>query len=315
MRKHSRKFIGKLCLTAAAVAAVILLGCQAGRRAENRAQSQEPERLSETSAVTPSAGAGTEEDVSASAPEPEAAVAGSEPTPSPLPPLEQRLAELPAGTVVAEEEVNREDLSVYFQDYEISDPLFARIYGDDRSYKTYCTVPREDLRYIKLLHYGFEGEIRVGELMVNALLAEDMKAIFQELFENQYQIEKMYLVENYGADDDLSVNDNNTSCFNFRLGTNSQSLSNHAAGCAIDINPKQNPYYIIGPDGSYVWENEDAELYIDRNVPDAAERHMITEQDLCYQLFTQYGYTWGGDWQNPIDYQHFEKIVYTAAMP
>ena len=64
-----------------------------------------------------------------------------------------------------------------------------------------------------------------------------------------------------------------------------------------------------------MWENEDAELYIDRNVPDAAERHMITEQDLCYQLFTQYGYTWGGDWQNPIDYQHFEKIVYTAAMP
>ncbi|MCI7321908.1 MAG: M15 family metallopeptidase [Lachnospiraceae bacterium] len=29
--------------------------------------------------------------------------------------------------------------------------------------------------------------------------------------------------------------------------------------------------------------------------------------DQCYKLFTKYGFTWGGDWKNSKDYQHFEK--------
>lgn len=140
-----------------------------------------------------------------------------------------------------------------------------------------------------MLHYGYDGQIRVGELLVNALLAEDMKEIFQILFEHQYQIEKMFLIDDYGADDNRSVNDNNTSCFNFRLVTNGGTLSNHAAGCAIDINPRQNPYYVILEDGTYTWENEDAQLYMDRDAPDAAERHMITHADLCYQVFHNMG--------------------------
>ena len=54
---------------------------------------------------------------------------------------------------------------------------------------------------------------------------------------------------------------------------------------------------------------------MDRDAPDAAERHMITHADLCYQVFSQYGYSWGGNWENPLDYQHFEKVVYEAEMP
>ena len=63
--------------------------------------------------------------------------------------------------------------------------------------------------------------------MVNYLLAEDMTSIFQSLFENRYEIEKMYLIDNYDADDDLSCNENNTSCFNFRLVTGGSTLSRH----------------------------------------------------------------------------------------
>ena len=220
------------------------------------------------------------------------------------------LEQVEAGTILAEEQIDRSNLGQYFMAYEISDDLFARIYGDNCSYKTYCTVPREDLRYVKVLHYGFDGQIHVGELIVNYLLTEDMTYIFQTLFENQYQIEKMYLVEKYGADDDACCNDNNTSCFNYRLVTDGTTLSNHATGCAIDINTKNNPYFTIDEQGNYHWENTDAELYMDRDAQDAAQRHMITHDDLCYQLFAERGYTWGGDWANPKDYQHFEKVVY-----
>ena len=296
----------RVWLPAALLLAMVLGGC--GKSGETGETAWREAAVSE-SFPEPGSSVG-----SAETPEP-TETPGPTGTPEPTPVLADVMETVPAGTVVDETDVDRSTLDRYFQAYEISDTLFERIYGDDRSYKTYCTVPREDLRYIKVLHYGYDGQIHVGELMVNALLAEDMKAIFRTLFENGYPIEKMFLVDDYGADDDRSINDNNTSAFNFRLASNAENLSNHAAGCAIDINPKQNPYFLIQPDGSVIWENEDAELYLDRDVPDAAERHMITRGDLCYQLFTRYGYTWGGDWNNPVDYQHFEKVVYIARMP
>ena len=234
------------------------------------------------------------------------------PTPAPTeaPSYLGDLENIPAGTVVSEEEIDWQNLEQYFKSYEISDSLFQRIYGDDKSYKTYCTVPREDLRYIKVLHYGFDGQVLVGELMVNYLLEEDMTSIFQELFENHYQIEKMHLIDDYGADDDLSCLDNNTSCFNYRLVTGGSTLSNHATGCAIDINPVNNPYVTYDSSGEPYVVDDKAVPYLDRTNPEAGAMHMITHDDLCYRLFTERGYTWGGDWSNPVDYQHFEKKVY-----
>ncbi len=232
------------------------------------------------------------------------------PVPTETPSYLGDLENVPAGTVVSEEEIDWQNLEQYFKSYEISDSLFQRIYGDDKSYKTYCTVPREDLRYIKVLHYGFDGQVLVGELMVNYLLEEDMTSIFQELFENHYQIEKMHLIDDYGADDDLSCLDNNTSCFNYRLVTGGSTLSNHATGCAIDINPVNNPYVTYDSGGEPYVVDDKAVPYLDRTNPEAGAMHMITHDDLCYRLFTERGYTWGGDWSNPVDYQHFEKKVY-----
>ena len=232
------------------------------------------------------------------------------PVPTETPSYLGDLENVPAGTVVSEEEIDWQNLEQYFKSYEISDSLFQRIYGDDKSYKTYCTVPREDLRYIKVLHYGFDGQVLVGELMVNYLLEEDMTSIFQELFENHYQIEKMHLIDDYGADDDLSCFANNTSCFNYRLVTGGSTLSNHATGCAIDINPVNNPYVTYDSGGEPYVVDDKAVPYLDRTNPEAGAMHMITHDDLCYRLFTERGYTWGGDWSNPVDYQHFEKKVY-----
>lgn len=218
-------------------------------------------------------------------------------------PKVKNLDGLAAGTVIPQEDIEGGELDDYFVSYPIVDALFDRIYG--LSYKEDCTIPVEELRYLKVLHYGYDQQIYVGELMVNASLAEDFLEIFKVLYENQYEIEKMLLVDDFGADDNWSIENNNTSAFNYRVSTlDGVTLSNHAYGCAIDINPLQNPYVIY-----YDWGMD---TYFDVSVPymdreDMSLEHMIDHEDLCYQLFTDHGFTWGGDWENPKDYQHFEK--------
>lgn len=183
----------------------------------------------------------------------------------------------------------------------ITDDVKTRING--LSYKSDCTVPYEDLRYVSVLYEDFNGETQIGEIICNKAIAQDLVEIFYELYLNHYQIDKIRLVDEYDADDDLSCAANNTSCFNFRKVYGSNNLSKHALGLAIDINPFQNPY-VTYPDGVERISPPGSEPYADRN---SGLPHMITEDDLCYQLFTAHGFTWGGHWRTLKDYQHFQK--------
>ena len=91
----------------------------------------------------------------------------------------------------------------------IPDEIFAKMQG--KSYKDYCTIPREDLRYIHVLHKNIEGETLEGEMVCSTLIAEDLLEIFRELYEQSYPIEKMRLIDEYDADDERSMTDNNSS--------------------------------------------------------------------------------------------------------
>ncbi|MCR5322240.1 MAG: M15 family metallopeptidase [Lachnospiraceae bacterium] len=184
----------------------------------------------------------------------------------------------------------------------ITDDIFSRIQG--RSYPENCTVSRDELRYVHIRHYGFEGEIRDGELIVNAAIAQDVLEIFEELYAIKYQIEKVRLIDEYGADDERSMEDNNSSCFNYRTIAESNTLSNHAYGRAIDINPFYNPYVYTRSDGSLFLQPKGSDRYVDRTVDAAC---IIRNGDACYNIFAKHGFTWGGDWNTKKDYQHFEK--------
>ena len=120
------------------------------------------------------------------------------------------------------------------------------------SFPADCTISREDLRYLRLSYHDFNGDTRLGELVCNKKVADDMVEIFRELYARGYQIDKMKLIDDYGGDDDLSCADDNTSCFNYRTVAGSTNLSKHAMGVAIDINPFYNPYvtYPGGVDAS-----------------------------------------------------------------
>ena len=185
---------------------------------------------------------------------------------------------------------------------EIDDEIFSRIAG--KSYKVNCTIPLGELRYLRLLHKNLSGEILRGELICNAKIVDDLLDIFKKLFAAGYPIEKVRLIDEYDADDELSMRDNNSSCFNFRFVSFTNRISKHGYGLAVDINPLYNPYIktvdgkkIIAPDNSADFEDRD------KNFP-----YKITADDLCCKLFREHDFLWGGDcWDDEKDYQHFFK--------
>ena len=205
--------------------------------------------------------------------------------------------------VVNDESVKTFGIDSCFKASPISDAIFSRMQG--KSYKKDCTIPRSALRYLHVLHRNVEGRTQLGELVCNADIADDLLEIFRQLYQYGYKIERMVLIDEYDADDERSMAANNTSCFNFRVVSGTKKLSKHAQGLAIDINPLYNPYLHLGtgqvePANAKAYASNRSKL-TNTKVP------IIDKQDLCYKLFIQHGYAWGGNWMSVKDYQHFEK--------
>ncbi len=172
------------------------------------------------------------------------------------------------------------------------------------SYVENDNISLEELRYCVLLYNDFNGEIQKGELICNEKIADDILDIFYELYSSGYQIESIKLIDEFDGDDTASMLANNTSCFNYRVVDNTNRLSKHAYGLAIDLNPFYNPYITYKKDGTVNVSPEGSEAYADRSV---AFPYKIDENDLAYKLFKAHGFKWGGDWNSVKDYQHFER--------
>ncbi|KKP23881.1 MAG: hypothetical protein SZ59_C0003G0105 [candidate division TM6 bacterium GW2011_GWF2_28_16] len=202
-------------------------------------------------------------------------------------------------------------------DFEsISKELEAFITG--KSFKPDFPIKIEDLAVVYVLHWGFDNKIHAGIIIVNKNIAQEVCDIFQELFDAHFRIEKINLIDNYNADDDLSMADNNSSALCCREITGKPgTYSKHTFGLAIDINPVQNPYvkgYLVLPENSK--NNLNNINYTDREKVKNL-MGVITQDSVCYKIFAKYGWTWGGNWEKTyfdgkenkpyFDYQHFEK--------
>ena len=193
-----------------------------------------------------------------------------------------------------------QNLSGGFISREIPDSIWKLMQG--KTYQPNDVIKRSDLRYLQVLHWDYDQQAHQGELICNKAIADKLIIIFKELYRQHYPIEKIKLPDEYGADDEKQMSDNNTSCFCFRNVPDTKKLSYHARGLAIDINTRYNPY-VRYLNGKMVVQPKNGKQYADR------EKHFsykIVKGDLCHRLFVQHGFVWGGSWKAMKDYQHFE---------
>lgn len=173
-----------------------------------------------------------------------------------------------------------------------------------KSYPQDCMVAWDELRYLRVMHRDAQGRSLQGELVCNRMIADDLLVIFRKLYDARYPIERIALIDEYEADDEASMRDNNTSCFCYRRVAGSRHLSAHSRGLAIDINPLYNPYVRTKPDGTRIIQPATGKPYVTRTL---SHPYMIQPGDLLCRLMKQHGFRWGGAWRSLKDYQHFEK--------
>ena len=159
-----------------------------------------------------------------------------------------------------------------------------------------CPVGFDGLRLLTVAHWGFDGRVHRGRMVVHRDSAKQVLAAMRVLYRQRFPIRRMRLVDAYGADDRRSMNADNTSAFNCRFVAGTSRWSEHAYGRAIDLNPIENPYVT---DSGYVSPPAGAP-FVDRS------RHrqgMVGGR--AVRAFAEVGWRWGGNWPWPKDFQHF----------
>jgi hypothetical protein len=166
-----------------------------------------------------------------------------------------------------------------------------------RSWRPGCPVGPAQLRLLKVSHWDFKGRRHVGELVVRSTEARDVVAVFRKLYAAKFPIRRLRRVDVYGGDDDRSMAADNTSGFNCRFVEGTSRWSAHALGLAIDLNPVENPFISGGnvspPAGR---------RYLNRS---RVRPGMATANGVVVRAFASIGWSWGGSWHEPVDYQHF----------
>lgn len=167
------------------------------------------------------------------------------------------------------------------------------------SWRRGCPVGLGELRLLKVSHWGFDGGVHRGRLVVHRDAAGAMLGVMRKLFRLHYPIRQMRLVDAFDGDDRRSMAADNTSAFNCRFVAGSGGVwSEHAYGRAIDLNPLENPYvtasgYVSPPGGApFADRSRHAKGMVHRGGPVVA-------------AFAAAGWEWGGNWPWPRDYQHF----------
>lgn len=184
----------------------------------------------------------------------------------------------------------------------IPDAVWNEMQG--RSWRPNLECPaRKDLVLLTLPFLDFEGQPRLGQMIVAKRVADTVSSVFKELFESKaFRIQRMELIDKYGGDDAKSMAANNTSAFNCRLVTGGKRLSNHAYGTAIDINPVQNPWVSKGNTDPPAGREYDTEEERSADVIG-----LIKSDGVVTKAFKGRKWGWGGDWNSLKDYQHFSE--------
>jgi hypothetical protein len=166
------------------------------------------------------------------------------------------------------------------------------------SYRAGCPVGPSQLRRVTVSHWGFDGGVHSGSIIVRATEALDVLSVFRTLYRARFPIRRLKPIDAYKGRDAASMAADNTSGFNCRyaIAPGPKRWSSHAYGLAIDVNPVENPYLDRGrirpPAGR---------RYLDRS---RLRPGMAVSGGVLVRAFAAIGWSWGGRWA-AADYQHF----------
>ena len=163
------------------------------------------------------------------------------------------------------------------------------------------------LSLIRFSYLGFDGTVHSGgEIMVMDAAAEYVLRILTKLREIRFPIAKARLINNYNGNDDASIADDNTSAFNSRNVAGTNSLSLHAYGLAIDLNPLENPY-VQYSGGKVTFSPPAGARYTNRFKREPEKQLRLGLAEAVIDVFADEGFViWGGVWKSSTDYQHFQ---------
>jgi hypothetical protein len=147
-------------------------------------------------------------------------------------------------------------------------------------------------------YWGYDGKIHKGQIFCNLFISNELKKIFNELFHLKFPIYSVKPISDFNFNDNISMESNNTTCFDFRQKTLKNGFSKHAYGLAIDLNPRQNPFVTLYKTFPLNYNSKDQKGRI--RLQDEMGLKVI-------HIFRKYGWQWGGNWNNNKDYMHFEK--------
>ncbi|WP_419993389.1 M15 family metallopeptidase [Streptomyces boninensis] len=168
------------------------------------------------------------------------------------------------------------------------------------TYRDGCPVRPDRLRKIEMNHWGFDGKVHRGTMVVRDDMVKPVTKVFEAALKDRFPIRKMRPASEYGGSDERAMADDNTSAFNCRQVTGVPwRLSQHSYGDAVDINPRENPYV----DANGVIHPPDTGRYLDRGKDTPG---MIKPGDAVWSAMRAQGWLWGGRWHHP-DYQHFSS--------
>ena len=179
----------------------------------------------------------------------------------------------------------------------IDGPLAERMTGV--SWRPGCPVFLRDLRLLTVKHWGFDGRVHTGRLIVHKDVWRRVASAAYRLYAERFPIRRMQLIDAYGGSDFASIEADNTSAFNCRYVDGTTRWSNHAYGRAIDVNPIENPY-VSGGRTSHAASRP----YVDRS---RRRPGMAYERGALVRAFDRIGWGWGGRWSGAKDYQHFSE--------
>lgn len=165
------------------------------------------------------------------------------------------------------------------------------------SWREGCPVRIDQLRYLTMSYWGFDGRPHTGEMITNSSIANGVIAIFQTLYNMKFPIEEMRITSLAELAKPPTGDQNRTESFVCRkVVGNPNAWSRHALGQAVDINPFHNPYYFRG-----IVYPELASAYVDRT---NVRPGMIFLDDSVVAAFHLIGFNWGGTWSSK-DWMHF----------